>query len=617
MPSRGQTRDQADVDKVDAQPAAHPAGSKWTAMLSFLRWLDSTVEKGWGALNSPQTGPISLIILCGVVLLAQMLGYHEAYLPWYPDGLEIPPSWKEPTLSSLFYHYLVPYLKLIGMLSTVVFHLALMRSFGSPGRLIVPLWLVSGFLLIWLVMADQYEHMERLRHLSIGQPYSPWAFTGKAVAMAVMILAPAIGLTYYQTRTTWEKYVLRNVAQPLAFCLLSIATIVVLIDLQDNLKEFSAGKVPGVQIFGFYANLLPHIFVEAATPSLVMAVLFGLLAMVKANELVALLNTGLSLGQIVRPVLIVAAFACLISMAANYHLAPTAEGERQATVLGLRKAKGGAVLKTNVMHHLPEVRRTWYIGIVPYNLREEKLRQVEVHEFDAEGQTLRSIHAPTARWWPEGVWSFYRGHVADYKDGTVVKTTPFGATSDGGRLDHNWKENPWDILVPGLNPNDMGVPEMAAYLEKPGMIADPSLRKQYVAEMLHRVSYPWHGLCLVIFSIPLICRTGRQAAMSAAGMVIAAFVVNHFLLNNVAIKLARSEMLSPGWAAWMPHLVVGVPGVLLLWWRSSRFALPEWTFLATDFRWKNRWRIIRGRYTRPWSGRRHRASWLIDVVRSL
>ena len=251
MPSRGQTRDKADVDKVDAQPPARPWAGKWNvvverlgalAPMSFLRWLDVTVEKGWGALNSTQAGPVSVIIICGVVLLAQMLGYHEAYLPWYPDGLEIAPSWKEPPLSSLFYHYLVPYLKLIAMLSTVFFHLALMRSFGSPGRLVVPLWLASGFLLIWLVMADQYEHTERLRYLSIGQPYSPWAYTGKALAMAVMILAPALALTYYQTRSTWEKYVLRNVAQPLAFCLLSIASIVVLIDLQDNLREFSEGR---------------------------------------------------------------------------------------------------------------------------------------------------------------------------------------------------------------------------------------------------------------------------------------------------------------------------------------------------------------------------------------
>jgi hypothetical protein len=163
----------------------------------------------------------------------------------------------------------------------------------------------------------------------------------------------------------------------------------------------------------------------------------------------------------------------------------------------------------------------------------------------------------------------------------------------------------------------MGVPEMAAYLETPGMISEPGLRQQYVAEMLHRFSYPWQGLCLVIFSIPMICRTGRQAAMSAAGMVLGAFVVNHFLLNNVAIKLARSEVLSPVWAAWLPHLLVGVPGVLILWWSSSRFALPKWSLFTTDFHWRDRWRVLRGRYTRPWSGRRHRPSWLIDAVRSL
>lgn len=568
--------------------------------------------------TSPNIGPWSVILVCTIVLLAQAFGYHKAYLPWYPEnGLEVPPNWREPLFSSLFYHYIAPYLKLIAMIGGVMFHLAMLKSTINIRRLIIPLWIALGFLAIWVIMADFYEQWERVSNMTIGQPHSAWAYTGKAIALAFVIFSPALTLSYYQSCLVWEKHVLKSVAQPLAFCILSIACIVVLFDLEDNLKDFQKEKVPMVQILGFYINLFPHIFVEAAAPALTLATLFGLVRMVRFNELIALLNAGLSLRQVVTPILVLAAFVSLIATAANYHWAPGAEGQRQAILLGLRSGGGGSILHANVMHYNEQDRRTWFIGVVPFNLREEKMKRVQVHQYDEQGHLIQAIFAPTVVWWPQGMWSFYRGQEVTYKDGVATNTTDFAARFNGvQRRDTYWKETPWDIMVPTLNPNDMGVPELAAYLETPGMIVEPNQRKHYTAEMLHRFSYGWQGFCLVLITIPLICRTSRNAVISGSGMVLAAFVANHFLLNNISIKLARSAVIPPGLAAWIPHLIVGVPAFLLLWWRSSHFQMPNLSGIMTG-RWRDRWRILRGRRTRPWRGRANRASWLNETLRSL
>lgn len=575
----------------------------------------------WLWLNtSPHLGPLSIILLCGLVLLAQAFGYHEQYLPWLPQsGLEVSGSWRQPPLSSLFYHYISPYLKLIAMLGGVLFHLALLRSTTQIRRLIVPLWIVSLFLSVWVSMADYYDYKEAANTMLVGQPFSGWAFAGKAFALTLLILSPAVTLTYYQRRMLWEKYLLRTIAQPLAFCILSIACIVVLFDLEDNLKDFQKEKVPVIQIVGFYVNLFPHIFVEAASPALVLATLFGLVKFVRWNELISLMNAGLSLVRIATPVLIMAGFICLLSMAANYHWAPRAEGQRQAIIKGLKRSNAGSIMHASVMHYNEKSRRVWFIGSVPYNLREEKMKRLQVHELDENGLPKRAIFASTAIWWPEGMWSFYRGQEVAYENGAPAKTTSFVTNTNGvQRLDTYWKETPWDIMAPTLNPNNMGVPELAAYLETPGMVKEQTLRQHYTAELWHRLTFPWQGFTLVLLSIPLICHTSRKAVVNGTGLVLAAFVLNHFLLNNVSINLARSAQLPPRVAAWLPHVVVGLPALLLLWWRAygTTFPFPRVKELS-GLSWRDRWRMLRGRCTREWSGRRYRASWLNETTGSV
>ena len=182
----------------------------------------------------------SIICACAIVLTAQYLRYHEAYLPWYPQsGWEVPVNWRPPPLSSLFYHYLAPYLKLIGLMGGVMFHLALIRSSAGVKRLIIPLWICCGFIAIWILMADFYEQWERVRYRTIGQPFSLYGYIGKAIALATIILSPAISVAYFSTRRLWERHVLSTIARPLAFCILAIATIVILADVEDNMSMYS------------------------------------------------------------------------------------------------------------------------------------------------------------------------------------------------------------------------------------------------------------------------------------------------------------------------------------------------------------------------------------------
>ena len=73
-----------------------------------------------------------------------------------------------------------------------------------------------------------------------------------------------------------DKYLLRSLAVPLAYCLLGFALIYVIYDLFDNLPDFIDAKTPFPDVFRFYLLLLPSVLIIIAPISMLLSVLYSL-----------------------------------------------------------------------------------------------------------------------------------------------------------------------------------------------------------------------------------------------------------------------------------------------------------------------------------------------------
>lgn len=100
-------------------------------------------------------------------------------------------------------------------------------------------------------------------------------------------------------------------------------------DLLDNLKDFQEAEAPMGRVLLFYLGVLPFIFVSVMPASLLLSVLYTLTRMSRANEIIAMLGAGRSVLQVLGPLLVVSAAVSVLSMSANYHWAPRAEGKKK------------------------------------------------------------------------------------------------------------------------------------------------------------------------------------------------------------------------------------------------------------------------------------------------
>ena len=502
-----------------------------------------------------------------------------------PDGAPAGPLLSTVSL-------LLPYLEKWMIVGGGVFLFILLRQWGNPRKLVFPTWVAAPSVALWAVCSDIALHFGPMQMTEMGEPPALAAYWVKLAMVLVAALCPALLLHYYTRQGALERYTLRTFFAPLVFCFIAFCSLWMIMDLLDNLKEFQeAGSGLGA-VLVFYLGIVPFIYVSVIPAALLLAVLYTLTKMSRANEIVAMLGTGRSVLQILRPVLVCALTVAALSMAANYHWAPRADGSRKAILRAMDEKQKDSIRADVLMHRDPLTRRVWYIGTFPFSMREGRLRGLQVREYDEGGVLQRVIHADSAIWRPDGVWRFFDGReVLCADDGEVAEIRPFPEVNGSRLLEEKaFSETPWSMASYALKPDSMGVPELVSYLETHA--ADPPEKLHaFKAHYHHRFAMPWQSFALALVAAPLGIAWSRRGSVGGiAGSIFIFFGV--LFLNNLCLNLAKGGH-TPGWlAAWLPHLIFGSLGLVLLYYRSQNKDLPK---LSLEFLFKRKPAPVRPR----------------------
>jgi LPS export ABC transporter permease LptG len=499
-----------------------------------------------------------------------------------------------PLLSTV--SLLLPYLDAWMLVGGGIYIFILLRQWGNAPKLVFPTWVAGLSVAAWAACADIAQHFGPMQMTELGEPPVLPAYWGKLAMIVLAALSPPVLLRYYTRQGALERYTLRTFFAPLVFCFIAFTSLWMIMDLLDNLKEFQEVGSSARQVLLFYLGIVPFIYVSVMPAALLLAILYTLTRMSRANEIVAMLGSGRSVGQILRPIFVVAFLAALLSTAANYHWAPRAEGNRKAVLRAMDERQKDSIRASTLLHRDPVTRRVWYVGSFPFSLREGRLRSVQVREFDAEDRLVRVLHADSATWRPDGLWRFFDGREVRYREGHPVLVQPFsGARSasdpSGGVLEAgDFTETPWSMVSYALKAESMGVPEIVSYLKTHAGDPDDKLAA-FRAHLHHRFALPWQSLALALVAAPLGIAWSRRGAVGGiAGSIFLFFGV--LFLNNLCLNLAKGGHLPAATAAWIPHAVFASLGLFLLHLRSQNRDLPR---LSLDFLFKRKPAPVRPR----------------------
>src|SRR5213076_1627449 len=113
------------------------------------------------------------------------------------------------------------------------------------------------------------------------------------------------------------------------YCIIGFISIWLIFDVSDNISTFIDQNFGLTRVVHYYLTQVPQVFVILLPVSLLLALLFALGRMSRANEIVSMLTAGISVPRLVLPLLAIGLLTTGVTFALNYSLAAHAEMVRK------------------------------------------------------------------------------------------------------------------------------------------------------------------------------------------------------------------------------------------------------------------------------------------------
>jgi lipopolysaccharide export system permease protein len=368
-----------------------------------------------------------------------------------------------------------------------------------------------------------------------------------------------------------DRYVIRNFLQVYIYCIAGFISIWLIFDISDNISTFIDQHIGIVATLRYYGTQVPQILIILLPVSLLLALLFSLGRMSRANEIVSMLTAGISIPRVLLPLIAIGLLTVAATTALNYSLAPHAELARKSFLSGSQRRQG-PVIEGQIFRNRAES-RTWFIQ----NFRpgHSVFNTVQVLQQDAHDNITANYLAARAIYHPEEkVWELENAKVVHYDVAGNILDEQFLPSL---KID-NWSETPFRLGSANVHAEFLSVPELRQYLRY-NFDFPKTLLAPFRTHFQYRLALPWTCLVVVCIAAPLGIGYSRRGVLaSVASAVILVFSMN--FLTHLFLALGEGDRISPLAAGWLPNIIFTVIGLFLLYLRATNREPPRFN-LAT------------------------------------
>jgi len=368
--------------------------------------------------------------------------------------------------------------------------------------------------------------------------------------------------------TTLDHYVVRNFLQPYLYCIIGFLSIWLIFDISDNSATILEGHVSLAEVGRFYFSQLPQVLVILLPVALLLALLFCLGKMSRANEIVSMLTAGISVPRVLLPLMVLGLLTTGLVLALNYSLAPHAELSRKIFFDNLNRGGPKQVRISGQIFRNRTNNRTWFIAHFQPN--SNKFEGVQVIQQDEHDNIVKNYLATTAEYDPATrVWHF-----------ELTKTVQYDAA---GNITHEellptlaipgWTETPYRLSSANVRAEFLGVPELREYLRFNSDFPQ-TLLAPFHTQLQYRLALPWTCLVVVFMAAPLGIGFSRRGILAGVAIAIVLVFSMNFLIH-LFLALGEGDRISPLVAAWMPNVLFAAVGLYLLHLRATNRETPS------------------------------------------
>ncbi len=349
----------------------------------------------------------------------------------------------------------------------------------------------------------------------------------------------------------------------LGFFIGGLAVFVTLFVAVDALSSVAQFKDVGLDVWGrYYLFYLPEAIHKMIPVGNLLALVFTLSGLAKANELVALYSMGHGLVRVVRPLMVWIIFVSL----GNYYLGDriVPNSIQQKNYLFYHDIKKQPSLLATV-----KTDRIWYRSKdTIYNIRKldpetRKAYGLTLYYFTKNWDLSQMLTAKEVQL-GVGSWTLSGGSVTVFTD-----SSSFPMTQNFETKIIVMDETAKDLGASQSSADSMNRETMRQFINKnkeAGLIMD-RMEVDYHA----KTSYPASGVVMAVLGVPFSVSSNRRqgGVLGNIGMVIG-LVFFFWISYSSSIALGHYGHLNPLVAAWLPNIFCGLLGLFFMLRRSAR-----------------------------------------------
>jgi lipopolysaccharide export system permease protein len=368
-----------------------------------------------------------------------------------------------------------------------------------------------------------------------------------------------------------DRYLLRELLVPLAYCLSGFLLFWIVSDLFSELSKLQELRLRAGDIAEYYLFRIPEFLPVAMPVALLLALLYALTNHARHNEVTAIRAAGVGLWRLCLPYLAVGFTASAVLFVLNEFCAPrTAELAEQIRTRRVQRRlnveERQIARKINFQNSRED--RIWSLGA--YNLKTGEMLPPVVVEWHSQDGSWRSIIADRALR-ISGVWTFYRAH--EIRRSASTNSLPVSLPQIAQLAVPEFSETPEEIKSQisiserfahqsRTHRADLPITDIVNYLRlnpsPPG-----SMRPWLYTKLYGRFAGPCTCLVVVLIGVPFAAASGRRNVFVGVAASITIFFI-YFLLQQFGFAFGEAGRLSPWLAAWLPNMAFGIAGLWMM-----------------------------------------------------
>ena len=364
-----------------------------------------------------------------------------------------------------------------------------------------------------------------------------------------------------------DRYIISELLWPFIFGIGTFSSLGIaigsLFDLVRKVSEADISVAIAVKVFFLQ---LPYFLAYAFPTAVLLASLIAYSRLSSDSELVAMRSCGIGIYRIVLPALLAGFLVTGVTFAFNEAVVPASRYEATVTLKKALNEENDLFREKNITYteyqkiERPDGKRTSVLARFFYAERFDGKEMTGLTVLDYSRPKLKQVVlAQSAKWVEaEQTWYFYNGtiYLID-ANGSYRSIVSF----DDHRLP--LPRAPLDLAFKGRDYSEMNLFQSIDRLRLIRNSDDTRKIRKLQIRIQQKIAIPFACLAFALVGATLGMKPTRTSKATGFGLSVLV-IFSYYLLMSVGDALGLSGLLAPAIAAWLPTLVCGAFGTILL-----------------------------------------------------